>query len=269
MEYENLTDKQKKKLGRRLTLEDNANLALLEELEDINENMEEMKSKETPESFKVEIQGAEILTIKGEKGDKGDKGDMPSKDELTKIILPLIPKPIEGKQGPKGDKGAVGPAGRDGINGKDGESIVGPKGEDGKDGSPDTPEQIVQKINSLPIDDDDLKIDSIHVKGFERIDKIEKDLVTIGQRPNAGSGITGKDFIRPIDISSQLDGIKKTFNIQAIYYPISVSLSSYPYASLRAGIDYTWTPTSITFTSEIDAETQLASGQKCIILAVL
>lgn len=128
----------------------------------------------------------------------------------------------------------------------------------------DEGEQTVDKINALPLEEDKM-IDISHIRGVE---KLQKELEDVKRRPSGGS-IVGRDIIRPIDISSQLDGIKTTFNIQAIYYPISVSLSSYPYASLRAGIDYTWTPTTITFTSEIDAETQLSSGQKCIILAVL
>jgi hypothetical protein len=52
-----------------------------------------------------------------------------------------------------------------GPAGKDGESIVGSPGPAGKDGSPDTGEQIVEKINELPTDDDDLKIDFAHIKG--------------------------------------------------------------------------------------------------------
>lgn len=45
---------------------------------------------------KVSLEGAELVTIKGEKGDKGDKGDNPSKEELTTLITPLIPEPIKG-----------------------------------------------------------------------------------------------------------------------------------------------------------------------------
>lgn len=108
---------------------------------------------------------------------------------------------------------------------------------------------------------------------LDRIEELEKLLKEIQKRPATVSAtnhsIVGRDIITDIDISGDLDGATSTFNIQAIYNIISVDLSSYPYGSLRKNIDYTFTPTSITFTSEIDAETQLASGQKCIITAVL
>lgn len=107
----------------------------------------------------------------------------------------------------------------------------------------------------------------------ERLDDLENEIENVKKikpiNTVTNHSIVGRDIIQPIDISSQLDGVTKTFNIQAIYTIVSVSLSSYPYGSLRNGIDFTYTPTSITFTSEIDAETQLSSGQKCIIIAVL
>ena len=84
-----------------------------------------------------------------------------------------------------------------------------------------------------------------------------------------GGGIVGRDLFKDIDISSQLDGATKTFNIQAVWRIISVDLSSFPYGSLRKTADYTWTPTSITFTNQIDAATQLSAGSSCIITAVL
>lgn len=73
--------------------------------------------KPKPDVQKVQIEGADVITIKGQKGDKGDKGDTPSEDELKKIITPLIPAPIKGdkgdastERGPKGDKGDKGDA---------------------------------------------------------------------------------------------------------------------------------------------------------------
>ena len=46
---------------------------------------------------KVEIKGAEIITIKGPKGDK------PSPEELVELIKPLIPEPIQGRPGKNGE----------------------------------------------------------------------------------------------------------------------------------------------------------------------
>lgn len=82
---------------------------------------DELKNK------KVEIVGAELLTIKGEKGEKGEKGD---KGEIG-------PQGIKGDKGdtvigPQGKEGPQGLTGEQGIPGKDG--IDGKKGKDGKNG---------------------------------------------------------------------------------------------------------------------------------------
>lgn len=84
---------------------------------------------------------------------------------------------------------------------------------------------------------------------------------------SSGSGLH-RDHFSDLDITAQLDGSTKTFNIPAIYNILSVSLSSYPYGTLRKNIDYTYTNTTITFTDEIAASTQLANGQKCILTVV-
>lgn len=126
----------------------------------------------------------------------------------------------------------------------------------------DNGEQIVDKINDLPTDDEDKKIDVSHIKGL-------KKFVQENQTKIIGGGITGRDLFKDIDLSSQLDGVTKTFNIQAVWNIISVSLTSYPYGALRKGVDYQWTPTSITFLDPIDAPTQLSAGQSCILTVVL
>lgn len=108
----------------------------------------------------------------------------------------------------------------------------------------------------------DERLDVSAIKGLKEMFKDNKPTIT-------NHSIVGRDIITDIDISDQLDGVTKTFNIQAIYNIISVSLNSYPYGSLRKGIDYTFTPTTITFTDEIAVATQLSTGQKCIITAVL
>ena len=127
-------------------------------------------------------------------------------------------------------------------------------------------EEIVSKINELSTDEDEYLIDKSHIKGIK---EIEKDITELKKRgAGINAGIVGRDVFKDIDLSSQLDGVTKTFNIMAVWNIINVSLSSYPYGALRKGIDYTWTPTSITFTNEIDATTQLSVGQKCILTVV-
>lgn len=59
----------------------------------------------------------------------------------------------DGKDGAKGEKGDKGDDGND--------------GKDGKDGSPDTGEVIVQKINSLPLEEE-VQIDASHIKNLPK-----------------------------------------------------------------------------------------------------
>lgn len=77
-----------------------------------------------------------------------------------------------------------------------------------------------------------------------------------------------RDVVKDYDLSAELDGVTTTFNIPAVYNVVSVALSSYPYGSLRKGVDFSWTPTSITFLSPIDAATQLSAGQSCVLTIV-
>jgi len=57
-------------------------------LDTIGKNLEKIASKKEKDIQKVEIQGASIITIKG---DKGDDGHTPTDTELLAIIKPLIP----------------------------------------------------------------------------------------------------------------------------------------------------------------------------------
>ena len=142
-------------------------------------------------------------------------------------------------------------------HGKDG--MIGSRG---PAGSPDTSEIIRNKLENLQGED---RLDASAIKG---LDEITKDINNLKQRPIGGNGIAGRDLFKDIDISASLDGVTKTFNIAAVWNIISVSLSSYPYGSLRKNIDYEFSPTSITFLDPIDASSQLAAGQKCILTVI-
>ena len=232
-----------------------ASLDTAEALEQIAENTQPREVQKIEiTNANLELAAAFFGLLKGERGEPGAPG--PKGEDST------IPGP-QGEVGRPGPQGQPGPEGPMGPPGPQGEQ--GPAGEPGKDGSPDSGEQIVQKINELPTDADELKIDVSHIRGMEAV---QKDVATLKSRP-AGSIGSARDFFKDIDISAQLDGSTKTFNIPAVWTIISVDLSSHPYGSLRKSIDYTFTPTTITFTSNIDAATQLASGQQCIITAVV
>lgn len=155
-------------------------------------------------------------------------------------------------------------------------------GEDGEDADeelivdrvlaqiPDPVEQTAEGtrdlLETLILKEEEEKLDPRCLKDWEKLLKRIKELES---RPQGGvTGVVGKDFINAIDISSQLDGVTTTFNTQAMYRVLSISLSSYPYGTLRYGIDFTWTPTSVTFLGTIDPATQLSAGQQAIILAI-
>jgi hypothetical protein len=119
-------------------------------------------------------------------------GKLPSREEFStafKGVLQFV-KNLETSLNAKIDaRLAQIKNGKDGVNGKDGkdgESIVGPrgpmgpvgraifgakgdKGDPGQDGSPDTGQEIVDKINALPTEEDIDKIDAAHIKNLPDI----------------------------------------------------------------------------------------------------
>ena len=195
---------------------------ILQEVKDVLIKIAEMKMPdpitippmpampEIPTSMDVQIKGAEVVTIKGERGDVGPIG--PKGDSIV------------GPQGPKGNDGntIIGPQG---ISGKDGESIIGPQGKNGKDGSPDTPQQILSKVESLP-EGERWKIEDVNNLRKE-LDELRKK-ISLGGGTFIGGGTMGRDLIKDIDLSASLDGVTKTFNIQAVWNIITVDLSSFP-----------------------------------------
>lgn len=119
-----------------------------------------------------------------------------------------------------------------------------------------TPNETIETINKA-----ENKID------IERVEGLDEVLRKKVQGVQSGGVVSGRELIKEIDISGDLDGSTKTFNIAVVWNIIMVHGSSFPYA-LRKDIDWTWTPTSITFTSEINASTSLASGQTVILMVV-
>lgn len=141
----------------------------------------ELLSKEEepkPEVQKIELLGAELITIKGkdgengdkgEKGDKGDTGERGEKGEQGE-------RGDIGKQGEKGEKGDNGDTGKDGIDGLDGKD--GKNGKNGKDGSPDTPKQVKEKLLKVGLDYNEIdntpdinKVINIAVAGVKQSSK--------------------------------------------------------------------------------------------------
>ena len=144
----------------------------------------------------------------------------------TKDTIKAIPV-IKGDKGDKGDRGEQGKAGMDGERGTDGtDGKDGRNGRDGKDGLPG------------------------------------KDGVS-GNPTTIFGGKKQRVWIQ--DLSSQLDGVLKTFTLGTHYGIISVQSSSAPFGAFRETIDYNEVGRTIVFTSSVDAAISLATGQSLII----
>lgn len=74
----------------------------------------------------------------------------------------------------------------------------------------------------------------------------------------------GKTKIIRVDLSSQLNGVTKTFPIGTHFGIVDVLGSSSPFV-FREIIDYTEVGTTIVFDASIDASVSLASGQTLIV----
>lgn len=258
-----LIPSKKEKLLKLLKVRKGGDMALLKEILDLREQLEE-----------------KLTQIKLKKGDKGDK---PTKQELLEIIKPLIPKVENGEDYILTEKDRKDIA----------KSISVPVVEKVIEKTEVVKEQPIEVIKEVAVFDkeeakeeivkdlpqfgeqfrDGLELlqgdDRLDIKAIKGWEALEKRIEAVNNVASTNHSIVGRDIITDIDISDDLDGVTKTVNIQAVYNIISVSLSSYPYGTLRKNIDYTFTNTSITFTDEIAASTQLSAGQKCIITAVL
>lgn len=180
MEDTQLPEETKKKVQKLVSFSQDSELAFFDEVQEINDSLKSLSEK----TQKVSIEGAEIITIKGEKGDKGDE---PSDNRLKELIVPLIPEPLKGEKGDKGEPSTV--PGPKGDRGEKGDSVVGPQGvvgpkgeqgDQGPAGSADTPEQVRDKLETL---EDEERLDISAIKGFQ---KTIEDLKSSGKRVTFG-----------------------------------------------------------------------------------
>lgn len=272
---ESTIEKKKKMLEavRAGKIHDATSLSMYQILEDAQEliNQLEQKMQETKEDLAKQI--------------------MPSDEDLHALIKPLIPaipkvvKGDDGKSPVKGvdyNDGYTPVKGKDYFDGKD--AVIDEAGIVSKASAmtEDRLKPFIPKIEDIEADlpklgspiRDSLELlqgdDRLDISAIKGVKEIGDRVANLENRPQPSmASIAGRDIIKDIDLSASLNGITTTFPLQAIWNVISVNLSSYPYGSLRKGIDYTWTPTSITFTNTIDPTTQLSAGQQCILTVVV
>jgi hypothetical protein len=128
-----------------------------------------------------------------------------------------------------------------------------------------TSEQIRDKLESIDEESNKLSIDAIQdlreeLKELRKMVSLAKNITIFG----GGGGGLGK-LVKAYDLSPYLNGVLKTFTIPGNYRVISVHGSSFPFV-FRPTTDYTYTTSSITFTSEVVASTMLPTGQSVIII---
>ena len=160
-------------------------------------------------------------------------GHTPTREELLTLILPKLPTDSKLKK------------------------LIKPLIPDPIPGSPDTGEEVISKINH---DKSDLLIRKGKVEGLEELESAARTA-----EANSRSWSNSGSFVYAQDISSQLNGVLKTFTLVSNAKVILVFGSSAP-GVFRPTIDYTTTGSTITFTSEITADATLNSGQTIVIL---
>lgn len=146
------------------------------------------------------------------------------KDELIKEITPKL----KGEKGEKGDsiKGDKGEIGKTGIAGKQGlegiQGIQGIQGEQGLEGSPDSGEEIVDKINILPVKKE-FQIDSEHIFGLDKLVKKTTNFI--------GGGSVARSFY-------QLFDTPENYASKSGYYPrVNTGETGLEFFDLKTYID--------------------------------
>ena len=143
---------------------------------------------------------------------------------------------------------------------------------------------IPEKINEKKIVDDVLRKmpkpkKEITLEELQKSIQIDASAITglssfvkkyVPNQYHGGGGGGGGDTIRYVDLSSSLDGSTKTFTLTRVNRVLGVFGSSFPGGGFRPTTDWTFAQSTgiLTFTSQIDEATTLASGQTIWIMYV-
>ena len=126
--------------------------------------------------------------------------------------------------------------------------------------------EIVNKLESIQEENEKLSIEAI--KNLrEELNKLKENIGSSSKTVYIGGGNSGGGRISMIyDLSPYLDGATKTFALPSFWRVTGVVTGSAP-ITLRPNVDYTTDASAmtITFTSEIEASTTLATGQTVLI----
>lgn len=162
---------------------------------------------------------------------KSDHGDMRTKmEEIINASFKNVETKLASMCGPEGKPGKDG-KGADGAHGRDGKP-----GAPGKDGSPDTGEQVVVKVNALPLVPD-MQIDASHIKNLDRYIKKDKK----GQVVHRGG-----TSVLYYDLSSLCDGVTKSFTIPTNSGVVWVGGTDAPAGQYRKTTDFSVSGNTLT-----------------------
>ena len=134
----------------------------------------------------------------------------------------------------------------------------------------DIPKLGAEIRNALELLQDDERLDVSAIKGLDELIKKVEKLSEAKQTTRfvGGGGGVGKHNTFYYDLSSYLDGVTKTFSLPTAWKVIGVHSGGSTPATFRPIVDFTWSPNSITFTSEIEASTTLAAGQTIMVVCL-
>lgn len=230
---------------------------LKKETPNIEKILESVRGKDGEDAKAHEVAGALLQRadfIQMTKAKDGEPGKTPTQEELVVIIKSLIPPPVPGNPGAPGKEAKAEDVAQVLLSNplfiKATQGTPGEPGIPGKEGSPDTGEEIVTKINVLPIEPK-FQIDAAHIKNLPRYKDNKK-----GKNVLRGGG----DIVEYYDLSSQCNGVLKTFTIPTNRKIVWVGGSDAPAGQYRQSTDYTGTGTrTLTLTSEVIAPSQGAT----------
>lgn len=127
----------------------------------------------------------------------------------------------------------------------------------------ETPKSIKDKLESIELEEEKLSISAIKDlrKELDELKLMKSKTVFVGGGSSGGGRIS-----MVYDLSPYLNGVTKTFSLPAFWRVTGVIAGSAPIA-LRPTVDYTTdgSAMTITFTSEIEASTTLATGQSVLV----
>lgn len=134
----------------------------------------------------------------------------------------------------------------------------------------DLPKLGTKIRDALELLRDEERLDVSAIKGLEDLIKKVEKLSEAKQTTRfvGGGGGVGKHNTFYYDLSPYLDGVTKTFSIPSSWKVLAVHSGGSTPSTFRPTVDFTWTPTSVTFTSEIEASTTLSAGQTIMVVCL-